>query len=187
MFSDKDVTLLLESLQFAAQKHARQRRKNLSAFPYINHPIHVTQLLWQIGQVRDIAVLVGALLHDTLEDTNTTTQEIQALFGDAVLSLVQEVSDDKRLPKERRKQLQIEHAPFASDRAKQIKLADKISNVYDLIHEPPEDWSLERRQAYLDWSIRVVNGLRGINPLLESYYDKIYAQACERFAQERER
>lgn len=185
MFNDKDITLLLKSLQFATQKHCQQRRKNLSADPYINHPIHVADLLWQIGQVRDIVVLVGALLHDTLEDTDATTQEIQELFGEEVLLLVQEVSDDKSLPKEQRKQLQIERAPHVSNRAKQVKLADKISNVYDLIHEPPEGWSHQRRQAYLDWSIQVVNGLRGINPQLEAYYDKIYAQACEMLAHER--
>lgn len=183
-FSDNDITLLLKSLQFATEKHRHQRRKNRSASPYINHPIQVVGLLWQIGQVRDVVILAGALLHDTLEDTDATAQEIGELFGEEVLWLVQEVSDDKSLPKERRKQLQIEHAPYVSDRAKLVKLADKISNVHDLIHEPPEGWSHQRRQAYLDWSIQVVNGLRGINPQLEFYYDKIYAQACEMLVRE---
>lgn len=182
-FDDKDITLLLKSVWFAAEKHRHQRRKDDST-PYINHPIQVAELLWQEGQVRDMVTIVGALLHDTLEDTATTAQEIRELFGDEVLALVQEVSDDKTLPKEQRKQLQIQHAPTVSARAKQIKLADKISNVCDLIDAPPQDWSLLRRRAYLEWSKQVVHGLRGINPLLESRYDTIYAQACAVLARE---
>jgi guanosine-3',5'-bis(diphosphate) 3'-pyrophosphohydrolase len=181
-FHEQDITLLLTSLQFATEKHRNQRRKNFDASPYINHPIQVAELLWRVGQVRDITILVGALLHDTLEDTSATAQEIGELFGETVLFLVQEVSDDKRLPKAQRKQLQIERAPYVSNRAKHIKLADKISNIQDLIHEPPHEWSHQRRQLYLAWSMQVVAGLRGVNLQLEAYYDKIYAQASEMLA-----
>ena len=177
MFSVEDVTLLLTALKFSADKHRQQRRKDQETSPYINHPIQVAELLWQKGAVRDIVTIVGALLHDTLEDTNTTPAEIEALCGPAVLALVQEVTDDKSLPKSQRKRLQIESAPHKSIRAKQIKLADKICNVDDITHSPPQSWSLKRRQEYLTWSEQVVAGLRGVNPALESYYDTILAKA----------
>jgi guanosine-3',5'-bis(diphosphate) 3'-pyrophosphohydrolase len=182
MFSIEDVTLLLTALKFSAEKHRHQRRKDQEISPYINHPIQVAELLWQQGGIRDIVTIVGALLHDTLEDTNTTPAEIEALCGAEVLALVQELTDDKSLPKSQRKRLQIELAPHKSTRAKQVKLADKICNVDDITHYPPQSWSLQRRQEYLKWSEQVVAGLRGINPALESYYDTILAEAQQTLA-----
>jgi guanosine-3',5'-bis(diphosphate) 3'-pyrophosphohydrolase len=178
MLNTDDMTLFLTALKFAAVKHRNQRRKDRqAATPYINHPIEVAEMLWRQGGVRDGVTLVGALLHDTLEDTDTTPEEIQNQFGTEVLALVQEVSDDKSLPKLERKRLQIEHAPHKSVRAKQLKLADKICNVYDISHSPPHNWSLKRCQEYLDWSEQVVAGLRGSNSDLEVHYDTILAQA----------
>ncbi len=178
MLNTDDMTLFLTALKFAAVKHRNQRRKDRqAATPYINHPIEVAEMLWRQGGVRDRVTLVGALLHDTLEDTDTTPEEIQNQFGTEVLALVQEVSDDKSLPKLERKRLQIEHAPHKSVRAKQLKLADKICNVYDISHSPPHNWSLKRCQEYLDWSEQVVAGLRGSNSDLEVHYDTILAQA----------
>lgn len=173
MFETDDITLLLAALKFAAKKHRDQRRKDQGATPYINHPIEVAETLWFQGNVRDMITIVGALLHDTLEDTNATTEEIRQQFGEQVLALVQEVTDDKSLPKLERKRLQIEHAPHQSARAKQVKLADKICNVTDIINSPPHNWSLKRCQEYIDWSKQVVAGLRGINPALEACYDAI--------------
>jgi guanosine-3',5'-bis(diphosphate) 3'-pyrophosphohydrolase len=171
MFSEENMALLLKALRFSADRHRDQRRKDTGKSPYINHPIEVAETLWRIGGVRDMVTLVGAILHDTLEDTDTTPAEIASHFGDEVLSLVVEVTDDKRLPKVERKRLQVETAPHKSERAKQVKLADKICNIYDLTHSPPEDWSLERKAEYLDWTEKVVEGLRGANPKLEAYYD----------------
>ncbi len=182
MFSIEDVTLLLTALKFSAEKHRHQRRKDQETSPYINHPIQVAELLWQQGEIRDIVTIVGALLHDTLEDTNATPEEINELFGTEVLTLVQEVTDDKSLPKPQRKRLQIELASHKSIRAKQVKLADKICNVYDITYSPPQAWSLDRRQEYLEWSEQVVAGLRGSNPRLESYYDTILAEAKQALA-----
>lgn len=167
----------MAALKFAAAKHRQQRRKDSEATPYINHPIEVAHILWEIGGVRDMVTIVGALLHDTLEDTDATPEEIQTQFGAEVLAVVQEVTDDKSLPKLERKRLQIEHASHHSTRAKQIKLADKICNVYDLAHSPPKDWSLKRCQEYLAWSEKVVAGLRGVNPILEARYDAVLAEA----------
>ena len=162
---------LLEAIRFAADKHRNQRRRDSAKSPYINHPIEVAELLWKIGGVRDTNVLLAAILHDTVEDTDTRPEELSDRFGEEVRSLVMEVTDDKSLPKAKRKSLQIETAPYKSYGAKLIKLADKSCNVRNLISMPPEDWSLERRREYLLWTEQVVAGLRGTNAALEEYYD----------------
>ena len=162
---------LLEAIRFAADKHRNQRRKDSEHSPYINHPIEVMQLLWEVGGVRDADVLLAAVLHDTVEDTETRPEEISDRFGEKVLSFVMEVTDDKSLPKDERKRLQIVNAPHKSYGAKLIKLADKACNVRNLVTMPPNDWSLERRQEYLLWGEKVVAGLRGTNAALEEYYD----------------
>ena len=177
IFTTDDVTLLFKALQFSADKHRDQRRKGEDATPYINHPIEVAMTLWNIGKVYDIPTLAAALLHDTIEDTETTSEEIEQLFGSDVLSIVLEVTDDKSLPKLERKRLQIINAPHKSIQAKQLKLADKACNIRDIIHAPPKDWSRQRCQEYVLWSEKVVAGLRGINPPLEAYYDKFLTQA----------
>ncbi|MCS6992468.1 MAG: HD domain-containing protein [Anaerolineales bacterium] len=170
---DERTGNLLTAVHFAAFKHRDQRRKDQALSPYINHPLEVARLLWEVGSVREEATLIAAILHDTIEDTDTTPDDIRQTFGEDVLGLVLEVTDDKSLPKARRKQLQIETAPHLSLRAKLIKLADKISNVYDLLHSPPRRWSLERKQRYLLWTEQVVTGLRGVNPALEHRYDEL--------------
>lgn len=164
---------LIRVIYFSAFKHRDQRRKDGPLSPYINHPLEVARLLWEVGGVRDDATLTAAILHDTIEDTNTTPEEIQHVFGDEVLGLVLEVTDDKSLPRMRRKRLQIEHAPHISFKAKLIKLADKISNLRDLIYSPPRRWSFARKQQYLLWTEKVVAGLRGCNPALEQCYDEL--------------
>jgi GTP diphosphokinase / guanosine-3',5'-bis(diphosphate) 3'-diphosphatase len=166
----------LSALRFAAEKHRDQRRKDTAHSPYINHPIAVAETLWRVGGVRDMVTLVAALLHDTVEDTGTSPDEISTRFGEEVRALVMEVTDDKSLPKARRKELQVETAPHKSPKARQIKLADKINNVVDITYTPPGDWSQERLREYLDWTERVVNGLRGPNPRLEAEYDRVLAE-----------
>jgi len=173
---DDSVGLILRAIRFSAQKHNDQRRKDAKASPYINHPIEVAETLWRVGEVRDETLLIAAILHDTIEDTGTTKEEIETEFGREVLNLVLEVTDDKSLPKQTRKQLQVEHAPHKSERAKLLKIADKINNIRDVITSPPENWSLERRQEYLLWSERVVAGLRGVSPQLEKLYDEMLAE-----------
>jgi guanosine-3',5'-bis(diphosphate) 3'-pyrophosphohydrolase len=172
---DESTGLLLKAMHFAAEKHSDQKRKDEKASPYINHPIQVAEILWRIGDVRDTTLLLASILHDTIEDTDATPEEIKAEFGEDVLAIVLEVTDDKQLPKEVRKQRQVETAPHKSPRAKMLKIADKISNVQDILSTPPRDWSLERRREYLLWSERVVMGLRGVNAKLESYYDALLA------------
>ena len=175
-----DHARLFAALHFAADKHRDQRRKGECASPYINHPIEVVELLVRVGGVTDVALLQAAILHDTLEDTETSAQELETRFGSTVRRLVEEVSDDKTLPKEQRKLLQVAHAPTLSREARQIKLADKICNLRDLTNRPPSDWSAERRIAYLDWSEQVVAGCRGVNVRLEREFDEAHTEALAR-------
>lgn len=179
-----EIALLLRALQFSARRHRDQRRKDSNGSPYINHPIEVASLLANEGNVSDLTALLAAILHDTVEDTETTPEEIGAEFGNAVRELVEELSDDKTLPKAERKRLQVERAPLISDRAKWIKIADKICNVRDVTHAPPSEWSKARRQEYLDWTERVVAGCRGSNPALEKHYDRVLREGRLKLAQE---
>ena len=170
-----------KAISFAAKKHAAQKRKGADEEPYINHVLEVANLLANVGRVEDFDVLIAAVLHDTVEDTATTTAEITERFGAEVSKIVSEVTDDKSLPKAERKLLQIEHAPHLSDGAKLIKLGDKISNIRDVTENPPEDWSLERRIEYVNWGERVINGLRGVNANLEEHFDELIASARQKF------
>jgi len=170
-----DLAQLLQAIEFSAYKHRAQKRKDADASPYINHPIAVATILATVGAVTDATVLIAAVLHDTLEDTETTPAELEDRFGPEVRGLVEEMTDDKRLPKAERKRLQVEHAPGNSAKAKLIKLADKIANVRDVTLTPPSDWSLERRREYLDWTQDVMAGCRGVNPGLEACYDEALA------------
>jgi guanosine-3',5'-bis(diphosphate) 3'-pyrophosphohydrolase len=167
--------LLLEAVAFAADKHRAQRRKDAEASPYINHPIALANLLKRAG-VDDVAVLCAALLHDTIEDTRTTPDELRVHFGEVITSVVLEVTDDKNLTKEERKRLQVAHAHALSRRAKLVKLADKICNVYDMVAAPPARWTLERRRLYLAWAKDVVDGLRGAHAELEAIFDDVHAK-----------
>lgn len=176
-YNVENIGMLLRALSFAAEKHQNERRKGEKQLPYINHPIQVANTLWEVGRVHDLEVLAAALLHDTLEDTDATPDEIRTLGGDAVLALVKEVTDDKSLPKHKRKQRQVAHAAHASPQAKLIKLADKINNVIDLSHEPPAGWSHERIIEYLNWSEDVVLQIRGTNQWLEAEFDRVLAEA----------
>jgi (p)ppGpp synthase/HD superfamily hydrolase len=172
-----DTTLLLQALRFSAAKHRDQRRKGRGASPYINHPIEVAEVLATVGGVKDIAVLAAAILHDTLEDTRTTSAELEAQFGADIRQLVEEVTDDKTLPKNERKRLQVERASHKSDRAKLIKIADKICNLQDITNSPPEGWPTERRAEYFDWAERVVAGARGVSRDLERRFDQVLQAA----------
>lgn len=151
-----DLANVLRAAGFAAQRHRNQRRKDVDASPYINHPLEVANILAVEAGITDPAVLCAALLHDTLEDTETLAEHLVAEFGPEVAALVQEVSDDKTLPAGERKRLQIEHAAHLSPRAGLVKLADKIANLRDMAHAPPANWSVQRRREYFEWARAVV-------------------------------
>jgi GTP diphosphokinase / guanosine-3',5'-bis(diphosphate) 3'-diphosphatase len=171
-----ELALLLKALAFAAHKHRDQRRKDAQASPYINHPIALADVLVNEGGVTDVEVLCAALLHDTVEDTATTHQELVDAFGSRIARIVAEVTDDKSLSKDERKRLQVEHAVRLSPEAKRVKLADKICNLRDVASQPPAHWDLPRRREYFDWAKSVVDRLRGVDARLEEAFDRAYAQ-----------
>ena len=165
---------LIKAADFAAFKHRRQRRKDAEASPYINHPLALARVLRIEAGLADVDVLVSAILHDTVEDTETSVEELEREFGKVVAGIVAEVTDDKRLPKPERKRLQVEHAPHISSQAKLVKLADKTCNLRDVVDAPPAHWPLERRRAYFEWAKAVIDGLRGAHPGLERLFDEAY-------------
>ncbi|XP_067653448.1 guanosine-3',5'-bis(diphosphate) 3'-pyrophosphohydrolase MESH1-like [Haliotis asinina] len=166
---------IIRCANFSAIKHKDQRRKDPEMTPYINHPIGVAYILTEAG-ITDLSVIQTALLHDTVEDTSTTFDEIEAEFGKEVRDLVAELSDDKTLMKEDRKRLQIEHAPHASPKAKLVKLADKLHNLRDLQRTVPRGWSQQRVRRYFIWAAKVVAGLRGTNKIMEDALDEIFKE-----------
>ncbi|XP_051652732.1 guanosine-3',5'-bis(diphosphate) 3'-pyrophosphohydrolase MESH1 [Manacus candei] len=171
-----DVARLLEAADFAARKHKEQRRKDPEGTPFINHPIGVARILAHEAGVTDIVVLQAALLHDTVEDTDTTLSEIEERFGVDVRRVVEEVTDDKMLPKMERKRLQVERAPGCSPRAKLVQLADKLYNLRDLNRCTPQGWSAERVQEYFRWAALVVSGLRGTSAPLEGALQRLFEE-----------
>ena len=149
---------LIKAADFAARKHAAQTRKGDAGEPYINHLIEVADILAGTPVHHDTALLMAALLHDTIEDTPTTAADIEAEFGHDVTSLVLEVTDDKSLKKQERKQRQIEKAPHKSARARLLKMADKTSNLRSIASSPPAGWDCPRMFEYVVWAEAVVNG-----------------------------
>lgn len=175
------INQFVTALAFAAAKHRDQRRKDVESSPYINHPISLVDILVNEGGVLNWDVLCAALLHDTIEDTQTTAEELTKAFGKNVTSIVLEVTDDKSLPKEERKLQQIKHAAHSSHEAKLVKLADKISNLRDILASPPAGWDLKRKQDYFEWAAAVVSGIRGSNSKLEKVFDALLEKGRAEF------
>ena len=170
------MSLVIQAIAYAARKHEHQRRKGAKAEPYVNHVIDVAERVSR-SPLASEEVVIAALLHDIVEDTDGTAAEIAALFGERVAALVLEVTDDKSLPKARRKELQEQTAALKSDGAKRIKLADKASNLTALAESPPAHWEPARAEAYVAWAGRVIAGCRGIDPVLEADFDAAAARA----------
>lgn len=172
---------LLDAALFAAQRHSAQRRKDAVASPYINHPLALAHLLATLGGVTDPDVLCAALLHDTVEDTETSFGELEDRFGARITGIVREVTDDKRLEKRERKRRQIESAARKSHEAKLVKLADKINNLGDILVSPPSHWSRERKAEYFEWATSVVDRMRGTHAALEAEFDRLCALGRQEF------
>jgi (p)ppGpp synthase/HD superfamily hydrolase len=170
--SDDAIIRVLNAASVADRWHASQRRKGSAGEPYINHLLEVA--------------LLASLLHDAIEDQGISRATIAEQYGDDVASLIEEVTDDKSLPKATRKRLQVEHAPDKSPRAKILKLADKISNVTAIGKDPPFDWPIQRRREYIQWGRDVVAGLRGASPELEALFEKAAGEA-DRLINDRQR
>jgi len=166
---------LISALAFAAHKHRDQRRKDAVASPYINHPIALANVLANEAGIDDEAVLIAAVLHDTVEDTETSEEELIREFGQEIASVVLEVTDDQLLSKADRKRLQVESAGTISRQAKLVKLADKICNLRDIATSPPAGWPVGRKREYFDWAKSVIDGLRGVHPVLETIFDEAFS------------
>ena len=172
----KGYAELLDAIAFSVAKHRNQRRKDAEASPYINHPLQLAHVLATEGGVNDLKTLMAAVLHDTVEDTETSYDELCERFGKKVADVVMEVTDDKSLPKAERKQRQVEHAPHMSKRAALVKLADKTCNLRDVVGSPPPGWPPKRKQDYFDWAMQVVDDLPPVNDKLRRAFDDIFAQ-----------
>lgn len=166
----------VEAVDFAAVKHTNQRRKDPNETPYINHPIGVAQIISNEANIYNVDILIGAILHDTVEDTDTTLEEIENVFGSKMRSIVSEVSDDKTKSKEERKQAQIDKSPFVSYEAKIVKLADKLYNLRDLERQTPKGWNEERVQEYFVWASKVCNSIRGVCKPLDEKLDEMFVK-----------
>jgi (p)ppGpp synthase/HD superfamily hydrolase len=171
------IQRITSAAHFAAARHSAQRRKGAAAEPYINHLLEVADLVSGALEGPDTNVVIAALLHDTIEDVGVTREELIEKFGQDVTSLVLECTDDKSLPKQERKRLQIVNAPHKSVRAQFIKLADKISNLRAILASPPADWSVETRRQYFEWAKQVVDALSAPNAGLKTEFDRLYGEA----------
>ncbi len=176
---------LLHAAQFAAEKHKHQRRRDSAETPYINHSIRVAAILNEVG-IYHAGVLCAALLHDTVEDTDTSPEELSERFGSDVSGIVMELTDDKSLPKAERKRLQVEHASDLSYGAGLVKIGDKIANMENIISDPPVGWSLDRQQAYFEWSRDVVSNIPNKHKGLEFVFQSTYERGMRHFAELRE-
>jgi GTP diphosphokinase / guanosine-3',5'-bis(diphosphate) 3'-diphosphatase len=172
-----ELVSVLDAAEFAARVHQNQRRKGRANRPYIGHCIEVASILASVGKVEDANVIIAGLLHDVVEDTDTTNEDLRTRFGDIVADLVAEVTDDRALKKKDRKQLQIEHAPSLSPGARLIKVADKISNVREIASDPPRKWGVGRQRKYFDWAESVVNAMGIVDPEMRLVFDKTLADA----------
>lgn len=168
------IELLIKAARFAAEKHKNQRRKDAQATPYINHPLTLAYILSNEAGITDPNTLVAAILHDTIEDTETTDAELRHQFGSEVADIVSELTDDKTLPKLERKMLQIKNCRKKSYKAKLVKLADKIANLRDIATCPPQDWSLARQQEYFEWALDVMNAMGETHATLERLFKEAY-------------
>ena len=152
-----DIVAIMRAADFAARKHSKQKRKGEKAEPYLNHLIEVATLVAEATNGRLDAV-IAALLHDVVEDQDVKIEEVADLFGSTVASIVDEVTDDKSLLKDERKNAQIAHAPHKSPDASAIKIADKTANLLAIAMSPPP-WPTDRKRAYVEWAKAVVEGL----------------------------
>src|SRR5258708_10681045 len=182
MLMSTDLVRLARAADYAARQHIAERRKGERAEPYVNHLAEVAALLAEATDGGDVVLLMGGLLHDTLEDTDATYEDLVQRFGPDVAALVAEVTDDKSLPKEERKRLQIEKTAGKSQRAKLLKLADKTSNLRSLVASPPKGWSPARLRDYVVWAHDVVRSCRGLNPELEAAFDAAHEHASRHFS-----
>lgn len=175
-----EVRLIFNAIDFAAEKHRLQMRKNKDKTPYISHPLGVAYNVAHYGEIKDASVIIGALLHDTMEEMQASFEEIEKHFGKQVASYVRDMTDDKKLSFSERKRLELIKASKTSKGVAEILLADKLYNVNDLLHNPPEAWSRVRIDRYYQWVQSVIDRLpsgneafkKEIHRTIDSYWEQ---------------
>lgn len=170
----KDLSLVLKAAFFAGEKHKDQRRRDADETPYINHPLEVAFILIDEGGISDAATLAAALLHDTIEDTNTTREELSLIFGREVSNLVVELTDLKSTLPAEKKQRELDHAHHLSEKAKLVKLADKTANIRDLATMPPANWDTQRKADYFEFALEIAKITSSASPLLMEAFMRDY-------------
>jgi guanosine-3',5'-bis(diphosphate) 3'-pyrophosphohydrolase len=166
------IRLVSEAAELAAHRHNGMARKGRGNEPYINHLAEVANLLTTATDGADAELVAAGWLHDTIEDTDTTREELAQKFSERVASLVVECTDDMSRPKSERRRLQILIAPHKSPGAKLIKIADKISNIGARIHADPSADERDDLADYTNWAEQVVAGCRGGNAWLDTKFDE---------------
>lgn len=169
------VTELTRALTFAAEAHANQRRKGAAQEPYLNHLVEVMDLVAQATGGNDTELLIAALLHDVVEDTAVTGDQLAQTFGERVARIVDENSDDMSLPKDERRRQRISGMAKKSADARMVKTADVISNLRAMATSPPAGWTADRKLGYLEGCRQLIDAGRGANPSLEAVFDETVA------------
>jgi (p)ppGpp synthase/HD superfamily hydrolase len=172
-----DIALVSSAAAFAARRHVGQTRKGVAREPFLNHLAEVAWLLAATAEASDPELVAAGWLHDTIEDTKTSAEELADTFSERVASIVLECTDDKSLPKAERKRLQVIETPHKSEAAKRVKIADKTSNLRDIASSPPDGWPIERCFAYVDWAVEVAASCRGLAAGLDEAFDQAVTDA----------
>uniref|UniRef100_A0A7E4VTP5 Guanosine-3',5'-bis(diphosphate) 3'-pyrophosphohydrolase MESH1 n=1 Tax=Panagrellus redivivus TaxID=6233 RepID=A0A7E4VTP5_PANRE len=176
------IELIVKATDFAARRHRMQRRKDPHQTPYINHPVGVAYILTNEAKITDPIILAAAILHDTVEDTKTTHEELLEVFGKEVATIVAECTDDKSQPTAVRKQAQIDNGASHSRHAKIVHLADKLYNLRDLERVAPIGWDRKRIREYANWSRKVLEQLTGAHPGLEQSVAEVIDRLLIKYA-----
>lgn len=156
-FLSEDLAEIFEAISFAASKHKTQKRKDSIGTPYVNHPLNVARDLVFVGEKKE--TIIGGIIHDVVEDTETTIKEIEIRFGKNVSEIVLEVTNKKDLSGEESKLFELERAKILSSSASSIRIADKYENIGDINLEQPIKWNTERKLNYIIWSKNLVDNI----------------------------
>uniref|UniRef100_A0A8R1XYA5 Guanosine-3',5'-bis(diphosphate) 3'-pyrophosphohydrolase MESH1 n=1 Tax=Onchocerca volvulus TaxID=6282 RepID=A0A8R1XYA5_ONCVO len=168
-----DISLIIKAVDLAARRHRKQRRKDATQTPYVNHPIGVAYILTNEGQITDTATVIAAILHDTVEDTKTTDEEIRRMFGDEIADIVKECTVVKSIKREIRMKSQLEKASKLSRKAKLVQLADKLYNIRDIERCTPCGWTKQHVAEYISFAKDLLSNIRGTHDYLETALDDI--------------
>lgn len=166
--------LVVRAAYFAGEKHRLQRRSDIEQTPYINHPLELAHILTEEGDIYCMDTICASLLHDTLEDTETSPEELNKHFGEIITSIVIEVSNDMTLNSQQRREYELRKVASLSNKAKLVKIADKLANIRDVSTMPPAGWTREKKQNYFDFALEIVDQVKDASPRLHQIFLRDY-------------